>query len=341
MWDKSSPRVLWQHWVGSRLRTLLCPKIGQIPWANNMMQKHCPYSTRLLTACETVNQEHILPMALGAPQSFCVWADAGKNSKMNDLIDSPVCNDSLMRLIATSQGVVSRSGPVKVELIGIEATTGNEVRSTLSKDGAGFRFSKPVDVDPASGVVKGVRGFGDAAVQLAQQIKRNYERKHKGACVELGEAINHQQPWIKHELELDLNLLRQELVKIAYLMTVRVFGDQAILSSSGALYRAAMFANDATAMKATGIKGSAYNSMPPGFPKPRSGQHALTCFRLGDNIMTGVTLFGMFNAFFVTPAADFTVDDAHGELVIIDAAASKLTSMPYVEALPRIFTGTI
>lgn len=280
-------------------------------------------------------------MALGAPQSFCVWADAGKNSKMNDLIDSPVCNDSLMRLIATSQGVVSRSGPVKVELIGIEATTGNEVRSTLSKDGAGFRFSKPVDVDPASGVVKGVRGFGDAAVQLAQQIKRNYERKHKGACVELGEAINHQQPWIKHELELDLNLLRQELVKIAYLMTVRVFGDQAILSSSGALYRAAMFANDATAMKATGIKGSAYNSMPPGFPKPRSGQHALTCFRLGDNIMTGVTLFGMFNAFFVTPAADFTVDDAHGELVIIDAAASKLTSMPYVEALPRIFTGTI
>lgn len=74
-------------------------------------------------------------MALGAPQSFCVPADASENSKMNDLIDSPVCNDSLMRLIATSQGVVSRSGPVEVELIGTETTTGNEVRSTLSRIG--------------------------------------------------------------------------------------------------------------------------------------------------------------------------------------------------------------
>lgn len=57
--------------------------------------------------------------------------------------------------------------------------------------------------------------------------------------------------------------------------------------------------------------------------------------------MSGVTLFGMFNAFFATPAADFTAEDAHGELVIIDASTSKLTSMPYVEALPRIFVGTI
>ena len=306
-----------------------------------MMQKHCPYSARLLTACETVNQEHILPMALGAPHSFCVPADAGENSKMNDLIDSPVCNDSLIRLIATSQGVVSRSGPVEAKLIGTETTTGSEVRGTLSQDGAKFRFSKPVDVDPTSGVVKGVRGFGDAAEQLARQIKRDYERKHKGARVELGEAISHQQPWIEHELKLDLNLLRQELVKIAYLMTVRTFGDQAILSSSGALYRAAMFAIDVTAMNATGIQGSTYSAMPLGFPKPRSNQHALTCFRLGDKIMSGVTLFGMFNAFFATPAADFTAEDAHGELVIIDASTSKLTSMPYVEALPRIFAGTI
>jgi hypothetical protein len=306
-----------------------------------MMQKYCPYSTLLLTACETVNQEHILPMALGAPQSFCVLADAEANSRMNDLIDSPVCNDSLIRLIAASQGVVSRSGPVEVELIGTETATGNEVRSKLSQDGAEFRFSKPVDVDPTNGIMKGVRGFGDAAEQLAQQIKRNYERKHKGARVELGEAISHQQPSIEHKLEFDLNLLRQELVKIAYLMTVRVFGDQAILSPSGALYRAAMFAKDTAAITATGIKGSTYNAMPPGFPKPRNGQHALTCFRLGENILSAVTLFGTFNAFFATPAADFTTEDAHGELVIIEASTSKLESMPYVEALSRIFAGTI
>lgn len=156
-----------------------------------MIQKHCPYSTRLLTDCETVNKEHILPMALGAPQSFCVSADAGENSRMNDLIDSPACNNSLTRLIAASQGVVSRSGPVEVELIGTETSTGNEVRSKLSQDGADFRFSKPVDVDPTSGVIKGVRGFGDTAEQMAQQIKRNFERKHKGARVELG---GHQPP---------------------------------------------------------------------------------------------------------------------------------------------------
>lgn len=280
-------------------------------------------------------------MALGAPKSFCVPADAGENSRMNDLIDAPVCNDGMMRLIAASQGVISRSGPVEVELIGTESATGNEVRSTLFQGGADFRFSKPVDVDSTSGAMKGVRGFGDAAEQLAQQIKRNYERKHKGARVEQGEAISYQQPRIEHKLELDLNLLRQELVKIAYLMTVRVFGDQAILSSSGALYRAAMFTKDDAAMKATGIKGSTYNGIPLGVPKPGSNQHALTCFRLGENIMSAVTLFGTFNAFFATPAADFTTEEAHGELVIIDVSTSKLTSIPYVEALPRIIAGTI
>ena len=226
-------------------------------------------------------------------------------------------------------------------MIGNEIATGNEVRSKLSQNGADFRFSKPVDVDPTSGVMKGVRGFGDAAEKLAQQIKRNYERKHEGARVELGEAVSHPQPWIEHELELDLNLLRQELVKIAYLMTVRVFGDQAILSPSGALYRAAMFAEDTNAILATGIKGSTFNAMPFGFPKPRNNQHALTCFRLGESIMSAVTLFGMFNALFATPAVDFTIDDAHGELVIIEASTGKLTSMPYVEALPHIFAGAI
>lgn len=306
-----------------------------------MTQDHCPYSTRLLTDCATVNQEHILPMSLGAPQSFSVPTDASENSRMNELIDAPVCNDSLMRLIAASQGVESRSGPVAVELIGTESATGNEVRSTLSQDGADFRFSKPVDVDPASGEVKGVRGFGDAAEQLAKQFKSNYERKHKGARVELGEAVSHQQSWINHELNQDLNLLRQELVKIAYLMTVRVFGDQAILSSSGALYRTAMFAKDGPTMQATGIKGSTYNGMPPGVPKPKRNQHALTCFRLGQNIMSAVTLFGTFDAFFATPAADFTAEDGHGEMVIIDVSTSKLTSMPYVQALPQIFAGAI
>jgi hypothetical protein len=50
------------------------------------MQKNCSGSSQLPTVCETVNQEHILPMDLGAPQSFCMPADAIENTRANKLI---------------------------------------------------------------------------------------------------------------------------------------------------------------------------------------------------------------------------------------------------------------
>ena len=77
-----------------------------------MTQTLCPYALTLLASGES-NDEHILPVALGAPASFKIRALTAENSRMNDLVDEPTISDPLVRFLAMSQGVVSRSGNVK------------------------------------------------------------------------------------------------------------------------------------------------------------------------------------------------------------------------------------
>lgn len=307
-----------------------------------MKQTRCPYTTLLLSTLKEVNEEHVLPLALGAPQNFTIPASAEENSSMNDLIDEPVINDPLIRFLAMSQGVVSRSGLVSAKMEGAVQTSGESVRASINKNGVEFRFSNPIDLDESTGFVKGVRGFGEAANKHAEQVKRNYEKK--GVSVEPGEAQVADQPWLEFGIVGDLNLVRQELTKIAYLMTVKLFGDEAILSKSGELYRAAILATNVDELLKTGIKGGALGSMPnllppqmPNvFPLPKNNEHAITCFILGGKVISAVTLFGIFNAFFVTPAVGFTVPEGTGEVVKIDVSTSNLSRRTFLDTLMDI-----
>ena len=142
----------------------------------------------------------------------------------------------------------------------------------------------------------------------------------------------------------DLSLIRQELTKIAYLMTVRLFGDDAIMSKSGEIYRAAMHATTVDEIIKTGIQGSALNGMPNLFPasvpnvipSPKNNEHALSCFIVGGNVTTAITLFGIFNAFYITPAIGFAASEATGEIIVIDASSSTLSSRSFLEAMVNI-----
>lgn len=310
---------------------------------NIVDQTRCPYTTLPLSESSEVNEEHILPMALGAPASFTVPATAAENTRMNDLIDAPVINDPLIRFIAMTQGVVSRSGLVSAQLDGELQGSGEAVRASLNLNGADFRFANPVIVDDATGKVKAIQGFGEAADNHAKRVKRNYAKK--GVAMEIGDSQVTEKPWLKFGIPpISEDLIRQELIKIAYLMTVRLFGDDAILSQSGKLFRAAMLATTIDEMKKTGIRGGALNSMPnllppqmPNiFPRPMHNEHAITCFVLGRDIVSAVTLFGMFNALFVTPAVGFAATEGAGEIIRINVSTSTLSSRSFLDSIVDI-----
>ncbi|WP_247569984.1 hypothetical protein ACQZ3V_01775 [Ralstonia pseudosolanacearum] len=290
----------------------------------------CPYSTDVLDGTEPENEEHIVPVALGAPLSFTVRAKAAKNSEMNALVDAPAIHDPILRMVAMAQGVESRSGAVSAQLDGIVEGSGQAVRIHLSSESVGFKFRNPVERDITSGAVTGVYGFGDDAQNLADQVVRDSVRK--GKQVVLGE-VESTQPEVQARAPMNLHIVRRELTKIAYLMMVRVFGDEAILSPGGATYRAAMLAPTMDAFKATGIRGSTFQQLPPGMPRPGASQHALVCVRLGDQIVSAVSLFGTFNALFSSSADGFSVEEGSGEVVVIEVATSRLSSYSYLSVV--------
>lgn len=97
-----------------------------------MAQLLCPYTTKLLAETSNVNNEHILPVALGVPQSFYVRATEEENSRMNDLIDAPASNDPILRFIAMAADVEGRSGAVRSEVKGKLEGSGDAVLASFT-----------------------------------------------------------------------------------------------------------------------------------------------------------------------------------------------------------------
>lgn len=299
-----------------------------------MTQTLCPYSLLQLSSAES-NDEHILPVALGAPPRFTVRALSTENSRLNDLIDEPTINDPLVRFLAMSQGVVSRSGPVKAAVSGTVDGSGEKVQAVFGNEGLDLKFHQPVDTD-SEGRVVGVRGFGDVARQMATQIAANYARK--GIPSHLGPEQNQGKPQLNFQLVGDMAMIRRQMFKVAYLTTVRLFGDEAILAPSGHQFRAAMMAQTDEDLAACKIAGSAFQPLPPGFAHPVThAEHAIICALLpGVGLATSVNLFGCFTLLAITPTDGISAAELSGEVIVIQAANSKMASRPYVEALPGL-----
>lgn len=304
-----------------------------------MTQTLCPYSTSPLNSAES-NDEHVLPVALGAPASFSVRALVAENNRINFLIDEPTVNDPLMRFLAMSQGVVSRSGSVKAEIKGTVDVTGESIKAVFSHDGLDLKFLQPVDTD-SEGRVIGVRGFGEVARQMATQVAANYAKKGIATQFENEEFSEGQQ--LNLHLVSDMAMIRRQLFKIAYLSSVRLFGDEAIKSKSGELFRAAMMATSNAELAACGISGAAFRPLPPGFAPPTTNsEHSIVCALISSvGLVTSVNLFGCFTLFTATPSEGITASELSGEVIVIQASKSKMVCKPYVDALPELVTASL
>lgn len=299
-----------------------------------MIQTLCPYSLSPLASGES-NDEHILPVALGAPASFTVRALSAENSRLNDLIDEPTVNDPLVRFLAMSQGVVSRSGSVKAVVSGTVDGSGEKVKAVFGNGSLDLKFHQPVDTN-REGQVIGVRGFGDDARLMAAQIAASYAKK--GMTAQLGSEDSQENPQLKFELIGNMAMIRRQLFKIAYLSTVRLFGDEAITAPSGQQFRAAMMAQTDENLAACKITGATFQPLPPGFAQPSThAEHTIICaFMPGVGLVTSVNLFGCFTLFTVTPTEGISATDLTGEVIVIQAANSRMVSRPYIDALPGL-----
>lgn len=81
------------------------------------------------------NREHIIPDALGGPNSLALNADAKTNSELGEGLDSRLINSPLMAMLASRAGVQARSGPVTVKLQGQLLADGSPVDIRISEDG--------------------------------------------------------------------------------------------------------------------------------------------------------------------------------------------------------------
>jgi hypothetical protein len=160
----------------------------------------CPYSQVALKRCANVNQEHILGSALGGPDGLVIRCEEAHNQRLNVELDVPA---------------MPNGDPAKV---------------TLSPNGARFTATKPVDIDPTTGLVRGVTGFGNEAQHRAEEVIARY--RSKGLHLQASEPQTLPSV-VKVSATLDGNLLLRLMCRTAYLMTVATLGDVAIISDSG------------------------------------------------------------------------------------------------------------
>jgi hypothetical protein len=287
----------------------------------------CPYLNLPLSEISIVNAEHVLPFALGAPESFTVNASQSENSRLNKLVDAPAINDPMVCFLSSLAEIKTRSGP-KVGVLHGATKSGDQFKIDVTKSSATPRFKIPIIKDERGNAI-GVRGFGDQVFTEAEKLTKGLRSKGR----ELGSG-----PMILIDgsgasaldcsFVSDLNLIRREAIKTAYLLTVKVFGDNAIVSKSGRFFRAAIEANSSAELEASGIY---LDMMPPDHYKnihrQKTKYHLLTTDLDDEWMTTQIVLFGGLHYVFWTPRDDIEMDNCSSSH-LIDAAKACFIERP-------------
>lgn len=264
-------------------------------------QTLCPYALKPLSEAQC-NGEHILPRALGAPESFTIPAYISNNNDLNIKIDVPAIHDPLLKILAIQSRVESRSGGVSMKIKGTDAASGLPVTVTLDANSTNFKYDKPVE---RNGNKVTIRGFGDDARKLAEQMRAGIAKK--GMTFTEVSREEHSTAGAEGQLTCEWPNVLRLLIKTAYLASVKQFGDKAILSQVGVMLRELMLIDDPhtlmTKISEYRQQGSAIVFMCPLgesqllYVKPESKDgHAITCYITPDNgLLLHVDFFDFFS----------------------------------------------
>lgn len=274
----------------------------------------CPYLVKPLTEIEQVNREHVLPVGIGAPESFYVEAALSENSRLNDLVDAPMINDPLIKMFCMMADINGRSGGKAATMHG-ETEVGGRFTANVTKESIDFKYSKPVEKDKATGKIL-VKGFGEEVFGEAAKIAKNMAGKGREIKDDITMFI-HSKERLDMSLYSDFMLIIREAIKAAYLFTVKVYGDIAITSKSGAVFRAAFEARNEEKLKSSGLY---WQNLPADHYEPTVKlvvKHHMFLTSLKEDMMyTQVVLFGGLSFIFWTPRDDIEFEhDGCGRLI--------------------------
>ncbi|HHQ4310782.1 TPA: hypothetical protein ACSP7Z_001397, partial [Serratia fonticola] len=265
-------------------------------------QTLCPYSLDPLSKIKT-NEEHIVPMGVGAPENFTVTAAMAENSRLNEELDSLFVNSSYVRYLAVLCGARSRSGDVSLNVNGkcVETNTDLSVdinskgitpnvkkHTTKNEDGT-YRI-KIIDHQESavlSGIMNGLKKKG-----MVGEVK-NKEKTELGL--------------IEFTLDVDVNIVKRSIIKSAYLFLVNEFGDDFILSCSGGKFRRAINYSGSNDLDNFGLDCKLFpNYMDGGFFNrfKNKDEHTLSLIvgAPGGNIIVYVSILGGFDGLFRVPS---------------------------------------
>lgn len=280
-----------------------------------MKNSVCPYTCHPVSTIDS-SREHIVPDALGGPEAFALAADIKRNSTYGATVDSRLIRSPLIGMLAARAGVETRSGPSTWKAQGRLMEDGSPVELVGNKDSVTFRFRKPVDVDPETRQVRGVKAFGaDIDTELAR-VTRDLERKGRTVVPTGTKNLDSR---VHGSFEHNLSESVQGLTKIAYLATVWALGDDFIETDAAATYRLWLDVEPTVPnFESAGLQPLGVSM----FKRPgKPAQHHIACIARSGKVLTGVRLFGepIFEIALAVDVPEMRLPDGHGRFVTIDA----------------------
>lgn len=282
-----------------------------------MNNEICPYTCRPVFELEAT-REHIVPDALGGPNSFALKADKARNETYGATVDARLTGSPLLGMAAAAAGIETRNGPARWKVRGQLVADGSVVEMTGSQRATDFRFRRPVEVDPKTGNVRTVKGFGPALDKELARVRKDLKRKGRDLVPVAQQTLDSK---VRGGFEHNLSETAQGLTKIAYLAAVWALGDEFIHSTAGGKYRAWIDAEPtAASLEAAGLRPIWSSMFSDGGPR---NQHRIACLAQRDLLLTGVRLFSerLFEITIAVEVPEFRLPDGHGWLATIDATA--------------------
>lgn len=296
----------------------------------------CPYSLKLLTELEKVNEEHIFPDALGGGRDFSITVSEKLNSQLGTTLDSKLIDSPLIAGARLANGIKSRAGSPKWKMKGETVTTKRPIEITFDENGKmEIWFRKPVEM--------GDDGIGALIVKseerdkfLKQFIKNN---EKKGKTVRVSDEKKVLCEELKLDISFDILLIKRAMAKIAYGALYYYLGDAFLDDPLIPEWHNAIFKDNGEAEKSK-IHGIAYNAdsiLKMMLPKLQPHEHAVCIGNFNQKgLVVAVTLFGInFHTFLAhgSETSNYGLQEAEGLVVVCDAKSKESRFLSLIDVI--------
>jgi hypothetical protein len=304
---------------------------------NDMSITHeiCPYTLKKLADLPSVNDEHIFPDSIGGTASYIVRVDTKTNSQLGTTVDSAFVDSPLLAAFRSRLGIKSRSGPSKWKLRGTTEGTNRPVEVVFESGGnVDIHYRKPVEFDAS--------GKGTIIVRpenrdsFIEELTQNLKRKGKTLCI--ANEVQGQAEPAKLNFSIELDALKQGLLKIAFLAAYEFLGDAFLQDSLiPEWHKAILSASAANAMTAKihGIALQPNEFLDVLLPDIQEHEHAAAIFDLQQQgPVVIVKLFGcdLLSSFcIVSETSNFGLKPLEGKIVICDTKARQVRTMKFAD----------